>query len=83
MLDTKIEIQENEDLVFNLDSIGVEGAELIVEEGDRYILTKDGYFSLNEFNFVKEGDFWVVRNESGDSFSITEEQFNLIRDFIF
>lgn len=83
MIDS-IDISSLEDEVYNLASIGIEGAELIKSpNAPNYVLTVDLVFPFNgieDFEIIETGARLV--NEDNEIFMFTPSQFELIKDLI-
>ena len=82
-----IEITDNEQHVYDLDSIGIDG-ELVFEENGIY-LNIDGEDSIRwqpDMRIVPNGETVVIHNSDAESdtpsIAIEQEQFEIIQDLI-
>ena len=71
---TDVDITAESELVYSLESIGLEGELIITPEKNAYIITDTDYFSVR-----KESGRIIIENDE-DSFDIDEKKLSLIED---
>lgn len=77
----EIVIDDQDENVYDLSSIGLNG-ELIINDEEKYIMVEDGFFVFSSIdNFKKVDDFYVLNNEDS-SFKISADKFDLIKNIL-
>jgi hypothetical protein len=78
----KISIDKDPEKVFILSSIGIEKTNL-VKNKETYIETEETIFPIKDLeDFFINNDKVCLKNEDGDIFSISPEQFEIIKEII-
>ena len=80
-----IELSESEELLFYLETIGIPDSYLVLEQDSKYFETPSGFFpfySINDFQVVN-GKIILKSMEDDSIFLLEEEQFAIIREFLY
>jgi len=81
-MDTIIEISKNPERLYHLSSIGLEGV-LIINDERKYIETEFSEFDIKDLeSFTIEDGKVVLKNEEGEVFYFSSEQFECIKEFL-
>lgn len=74
----QIIVNDKDELCFNFDNF-----EFILFDIDNYILCDSGYFVVEGLqSFLPHEEGYIIHNEEGDTFIITEEQFEQVKEII-
>jgi hypothetical protein len=76
---TDIEIDDKDELVYDLSSIGLKGELVVSPENTIYIMTEDDYFSID--NIEEIGNEIVIKNDE-NSLRMDKEKFSLIEEIL-
>lgn len=82
MIDSLLKIDQEPERVYQLSSINIEG-ELVISKTEKYIETEFNIFefkSIEDFK-IQEGKV-ILKNEDGDIFTMTPNQFACIKELL-